>query len=101
MYNSIKMKVVEAFSKIIKDYLGIIKPCRDFDECSFTDVLCRVTACSFSAATSADRFYRIDKAQVFLTLLLLQNSQSLFPGAFSSSRSFFLSWFSGGLGVLF
>lgn len=95
------MKVVEAFSKIMKDYSGIIKPCRDFAKCSFTHVLCGVTACSFSAATSADRFYRIDKAQVFLTLLLLQNSQSLFPGAFSSSRSFFLSWFSGGLGVLF
>uniref|UniRef100_A0A3P9AU54 Diacylglycerol kinase n=1 Tax=Maylandia zebra TaxID=106582 RepID=A0A3P9AU54_9CICH len=29
-------------------------------------VLCRVTACSFSAATSADRFYRIDKAQEHL-----------------------------------
>uniref|UniRef100_A0A669EWR0 Diacylglycerol kinase n=1 Tax=Oreochromis niloticus TaxID=8128 RepID=A0A669EWR0_ORENI len=47
-------------------YSGIIKPCRDFDKCSFTDVLCCITACSFSAATSADRFYRIDKAQEHL-----------------------------------
>uniref|UniRef100_A0A669BIH9 Diacylglycerol kinase n=1 Tax=Oreochromis niloticus TaxID=8128 RepID=A0A669BIH9_ORENI len=48
------------------NYSGIIKPCRDFDKCSFTDVLCCITACSFSAATSADRFYRIDKAQEHL-----------------------------------
>lgn len=94
----VKMKVGETYSKIIKDYSGIIKPCRDFDKCSFTDVLCCITACSFSAATSADRFYRIDKAQVCLPLLLLQNHKACFLVYFLSHIPSFFPGSLGGFG---
>uniref|UniRef100_A0AAX7VGA4 Diacylglycerol kinase n=1 Tax=Astatotilapia calliptera TaxID=8154 RepID=A0AAX7VGA4_ASTCA len=44
-----------------------LETCRLYiDRLQEANVLCRVTACSFSAATSADRFYRIDKAQEHL-----------------------------------
>uniref|UniRef100_A0A669BZF5 Diacylglycerol kinase n=1 Tax=Oreochromis niloticus TaxID=8128 RepID=A0A669BZF5_ORENI len=44
-----------------------LETCRLYiDRLQEANVLCCITACSFSAATSADRFYRIDKAQEHL-----------------------------------